>query len=69
MAQTVERFDVGTLRLVSGEGRSIDVVVPLEGLSYAGQRYSAGERVDARLDVSHTTSGHALRLRFGKSVV
>jgi uncharacterized protein len=64
MAQRVDRFDIGTLGLSSGEGRSLDVEVPVEELSYGGQTYSAGGYADARLDVSHTTSGHALRLRF-----
>jgi uncharacterized protein len=61
----VDSFDIGTLGLSSGEGRSIDVEVPVEELSFGGQTYSAGGHADARLDVSHTTTGHALRLRFG----
>ena len=64
MAQRVDSFDAGTLRLSSGEGRSIDLEVPVEELSFGGQRYSAGGYAEARLDVSHTTSGYALRLRF-----
>lgn len=62
--QRVERFDLATLRLSSGEGRAIDVEVPVEELRFAGQTYGAGEWTAARLDVSHTTTGHALRLRF-----
>ncbi len=65
MTQRVEKFDVGTLRLSSGEARSIDLEVPVEELSFGGQSYGAGGHADARLDVSHTTNGHALRLRFG----
>lgn len=38
--------------------------MPVEELRYGGQSYSAGGFADALLDVSHTTSGHALRLRF-----
>ena len=30
MAQRVDSFDAGTLRLSSGEGRSIDLEVPVE---------------------------------------
>ena len=60
----VESFDVGTLGLASGEAKSLDVEVPVEELSFGGQPYSAGGAADARLDVSHTTTGHALRLRF-----
>jgi uncharacterized protein len=64
MAVRVERFDVGTLGLASGEGRSVELEVPVEELSFGGQTYSAGGHAPARLDVSHTTTGHALRLRF-----
>ena len=64
MAQRVESFDVGTLGLTSGEGRSLDLLVPVEELSFGGETYSAGGEADARLDVSHTTTGYALRLRF-----
>jgi uncharacterized protein len=65
MAQRVEKFDVGTLRLASGEARSLDFEVPVAELSFGGQTYGAGGHTDARLDVSRTTAGHALRLRFG----
>jgi uncharacterized protein len=64
MAQRVDKFDVGTLRLASGEARSLELEVPVEELSFGGETYSAGGHADARLDVSHTTTGHALRLRF-----
>jgi len=64
MAQRVDKFDVGTLRLASGEARELDFEVPVEELAFGGQTYSAGGYTDALLDVSHTTSGHALRLRF-----
>ncbi len=36
----------------------------VDELSFGGQSFSAGGGTDARLDVSRTTSGHALRLRF-----
>lgn len=64
MAQRVDEFDVGTLRLASGEARQLEFEVPVEELAFGGQTYSAGGYADALLDVSHTTSGHALRLRF-----
>jgi uncharacterized protein len=60
----VDSFDIGTLGLSSGEARSLDLEVPVEELSFGGQTYGAGGFADARLDVSHTTTGHALRLRF-----
>jgi uncharacterized protein len=65
MAPRVDSFDIGTLGLSSGEGRSIDLEVPVEQLEFGGQTYSAGGYADARLDVSHMTTGYALRLRFG----
>ena len=64
MAQRVDEFDVGTLRLASGEARQLDFEVPVEELAFGGQTYSAGGYTDARLDVTRTTPGHALRLRF-----
>lgn len=64
MAQRADEFDLGTLRLASGEARSLEFEVPVAELSFGGQAYSAGGHADARLDVSHTTTGHALRLRF-----
>jgi uncharacterized protein len=63
--QHADTFDLETLNLRPGEGRAVDARVRIEpvelgGLSYALE--SAG--VDARLDVSRTVAGHALRLRF-----
>jgi uncharacterized protein len=64
MAQRVDEFDVGTLRLASGEARQLEFEVPVAELSFGGQTYSAGGYADALLDVSRTTTGHSLRLRF-----
>jgi uncharacterized protein len=64
VAQRVDKFDLGSLQLTSGEARALDFEVPVEELSFGGQTYAAGGHADARLDVSHTTTGHALRLRF-----
>jgi uncharacterized protein len=66
MAQRTDIFDVGKLGLSSGEGRRLDLVVPVDTFQFGGQRYELrrGE-VEARLDVSHTVSGYAFRLRFG----
>ncbi|MFL5886641.1 MAG: YceD family protein [Thermoleophilaceae bacterium] len=65
MAAITDTFDLGRLQLHSGEGRRVDVDVRIDSLVLAGQTYSAeGGRVTARLDVSHMTSGYALRLRF-----
>jgi uncharacterized protein len=65
MATRLDSFDVGTLGLSSGEARVLDVEVPIEELRFGGQTYGAGGHADARLDISRTTTGHALRLRFG----
>jgi uncharacterized protein len=63
--QRIEVFDIDTLHLRSGEGKRIDAVIPIEPLTLAGLRYSAdGGEVLARLDISKTVSGFALRLRF-----
>src|SRR5690349_25178530 len=65
MAAITDTFDLGRLQLHSGEGRRVDVDVRIDPLALAGQTYAAeGGRVTVRLDVSHMTSGYALRLRF-----
>jgi uncharacterized protein len=66
MAQRTDIFNVGQLGLSSGEGRSMDLAVRVDGFDFGGQRYEVeGGEVEARLDVSHTVSGFAFRLRFG----
>ena len=58
-------LDLGRLMLSSGEGRRLDLDVPVDGFDFGGQRYAVpGGQVRARLDVSHTTSGYSLRVRF-----
>ncbi len=64
MSHPADSFDLGTLRLSSGEARSIRLDVRIDELTFGGQTYSAGGRVEVRLDVSRTMSGYALRLRF-----
>ncbi len=66
MAPLTDTFDLGTLRLASGEGARVDLEVAVEPLAFGGQTYTLAEqRVAVRLDVSRTTgSGFALRLRF-----
>jgi uncharacterized protein len=65
MAQRTDSFDVGRLGLSSGEGRSLDLEVLVDAFDFGGQRYEVeGGAVEARLDVSHTVSGYAFRLRF-----
>jgi uncharacterized protein len=65
MAQRTEIFDVGRLMLSSGEGRRLELDVPVEAFEFGGQSYAVpGGEVRATLDVAHTTSGYSLRLRF-----
>jgi uncharacterized protein len=65
MAQRTDVFDIGSLVLHSGEGRSLELTVPIEPFELAGQRYSAADgSAPVKLDVSHMTTGYALRLRY-----
>jgi uncharacterized protein len=65
MAPRAEIFDLGRLMLSSGEGRRIELDVPVDGFDFGGQRYAVPcGQVAATLDVSHTTNGYSLRLRF-----
>ena len=65
-----DTFDLGGLRLTSGEGRRLDLNVTIEPFSLAGDSYSVEpEPVPVRLDISRTTGdGYALRLRFEASL-
>lgn len=57
--------DLDRLSLSHGEARRLDVPVRPGRLVLAGQDYGAvPEVIDARLDVSRTSAGYALRLRF-----
>jgi uncharacterized protein len=63
--QRFDIIDLETLSLRPGEGRQVDARVRIDPVSLAGQRYAVpGGTIDARLDVSRTLSGYALRLRF-----
>jgi uncharacterized protein len=65
MPPTVDLFDLETLHLRPGDGRRIDADVRVDAPRLGGERYSvAGGPVEARVDVSRTISGYALRLRF-----
>ncbi len=61
-----DSFDLGALRLTSGEGRRLDLHVAIEPFSLGGEQYPVQpELVPVRLDISRTTGdGYALRLRF-----
>src|SRR4051812_36481681 len=65
MAPITDDFDLGRLALKSGEGKRLELGVRIDPLDLGGQRYAAGpEAHPAILDVSHTTSGYSLRLRY-----
>jgi uncharacterized protein len=66
MPARTDSFDLGRLRLTSGEGRRLLLEVALDPLQFGGQTYApTPAAVDATLDISRTThNGYALRLRF-----
>jgi uncharacterized protein len=75
MPVTAHEFDLGALRLSSGEGRRLELAVPIEPVSIGGETYRA-EPIDASLpgvpvvlDVSRMMGGgYALRLRFSAAL-
>jgi DUF177 domain-containing protein len=71
-SKTVQHdFDLGSLRLSSGEGRRLYLDVHIEPLTLGSERYTAEPaRVPVELDVSRMMGGgYALRLRFTAAVV
>jgi uncharacterized protein len=64
MAAMTQTFDLAGLKLSPGEGRRIELSVPIEALELGGERYEARpENVPAVLDVSKMAGGsYALRL-------
>jgi uncharacterized protein len=65
MAARTDIFDLGSLDLRPGEARSIDLTVPVDGVTFGGQDYVLDpSEVDVRIDVSRMNGGGlALRLR------
>jgi uncharacterized protein len=66
MALRTDSFDLGGLRLTSGEGRRLELHVAIEPFTLGGETYAVDNSpVPVRLDISRTTGdGYALRLRF-----
>lgn len=65
VARRTDTFELGQLGLASGEGRRLELSVALDRLVLAGQEYGSGSgEVPATVDISRTTAGWALRLRF-----
>jgi len=71
MAAPTDIFDLGRLRLSSGEGRRLTLGVRLGDFDFGGERYAVEPPlVDATLDISRMTAGgYALRLRFDAGLV
>ncbi len=64
MGAITDTFDLGQLTLSSGEGRRLELEVPLPSFSFAGERYAPCEpEAPAVLDLARTTHGWSLRLR------
>jgi DUF177 domain-containing protein len=70
MPQRTDTYELAPLGLRSGDGRRLDLHVPIEAFHYAGEPYAVTpDLVPVRLDVSRTTGmGWALRLRFSASL-
>ena len=65
MAQRADILDLARFVHSPGEGRRVDVDVSPGELSYGDQTYAVpGDATEARVDLSRTASGYALRLRF-----
>ena len=65
-----DTFDLGGLRLQTGEGRRVELEVTLERVALGGQEYAPEPPgVPVKLDISRTTGGgYSLRLRFEAAV-
>jgi uncharacterized protein len=65
VAQQPSRVDLARLSLSYGGAASLDVPVAIATIKLGGQDYLARSNpAEARVDVSRTSSGYALRLRF-----
>ena len=64
MPDQASTVDLSRLSLSFGEAGTLHVPVRPLPLELGGQTYSVPGPVDARVDVSRTSSGYALRLRF-----
>jgi uncharacterized protein len=61
--------DLERLALSHGQARALDLEVGLDPIEIGGQTYApTGGGSEARLDVSRTSTGYALRLRFSSEL-
>lgn len=70
MAPPTAELDLASLRLMSGEGRRLELEVPIDALTFGGERYEARPpSVPALLGVSRLVGeGYALHLRFRAAI-
>jgi DUF177 domain-containing protein len=69
VSESPGHIDLERLALAPGQARALDLEIALAPIELGGQAYvPAGGGSEARLDVSRTTSGYALRLRFGSAL-
>jgi uncharacterized protein len=65
MGRGYHSIDLARFALRPGEGKRLEVDADPGELELGGQRYVvAGDSVPARLDISRTAAGYAVRLRF-----
>jgi uncharacterized protein len=65
MGSAYHSIDLGQFALSPGEGRRLDLDVDPGRLELGGQQYEIeGHAVPARLDLSRTAAGYAVRMRF-----
>ncbi|MGH2963260.1 MAG: YceD family protein [Solirubrobacterales bacterium] len=69
MAQRADILDLARFARSPGDGRRVDVAVRPGTFSYGDQAYGVeGGSADARVDISRTSTGYSLRLRFAAPV-
>ncbi len=70
MPPVAAELDLAALRLTPGEGRRLELEVPVDGLTLGGERYEASpSSVPVKLEISRMTGGgYALHLRFTASL-
>jgi uncharacterized protein len=66
MASRTDSLDLAGLRLISGQGRRLELAVAIEPFHLAGESYTVVPALlPVRLEISRTTAeGYSLRLRF-----
>ena len=70
MAMRTDTFDLGGLRLTSGEGRRLDLQVSIEPFDLGGETYVVDpDVVGVELHISRTTgAGYSLMIRFSATL-